>query len=65
MKFLILKVINFLTVIYILTTIGVPSSPGRPESCQVDGQTVLTPLGRWQILQGLAKPDVRYKKRGV
>lgn len=40
---------------------GVAVAPGRPESCDVDGQQVLTPLGRWQVLQGLAKPDVRYE----
>ena len=39
---------------------GLASTPGRPEICEVEGQRVLTPLGRWQVLQGLAKPEVRY-----
>ena len=45
---------------YRLMYTGLASTPGRPEICEVEGQRVLTPLGRWQVLQGLAKPEVRY-----
>merc|ERR1719474_943836 len=31
-----------------------------PETQATEGGRVLTPHGRWQVLQGLAKPDVRY-----
>lgn len=35
--------------------------PGTPETKMEGGGRILTPHGRWQVLQGLAKPDIRYE----
>ena len=32
----------------------------EPEMVESDNGLVLTPHGRWQIVQGLAKPVIRY-----
>ena len=32
-----------------------------PDMVQTDSGLVLTPHGRWQVLQGLARPVIRYQ----
>ena len=38
-----------------------PRSPGSPEMVDTDQGRVLTPHGRWQVVNGLARPVVRYE----
>ena len=38
-----------------------PGSPGQPEMVETAQGLVLTPHGRWQVVQGLARPVPRYE----
>ena len=40
---------------------GGPGSPGQPEMVETAQGLVLTPHGRWQVVQGLARPVPRYE----
>ena len=40
---------------------GSPGSPGQPEMVETAQGLVLTPHGRWQVVQGLARPVPRYE----
>merc|ERR1719481_2405657 len=37
------------------------TSPGEPEMMETEQGLVLTPHGRWQVVQGLARPVPRYE----
>jgi len=38
-----------------------PGGPHSPEMVETDNGLVLTPHGRWQVVQGLVRPVVRYE----
>jgi len=40
---------------------GGSPSPNTPEMVKTENGFVLTPHGRWQVLQGLAKPVIKYE----